>query len=730
MTTLELITQPPSVPEELSFLEVLSGNLWWSWNHDAQNLFRRLDPHLWHQCENNPRKLLAKLSPSQLQNLASNGSFLEQLDRVKARFDARGRLAPSSPAQPRACIAYFSLEYGIHESIQLYSGGLGGLAGDHLKTASDFQLPLVAVGLLYHRGYFQQYLDEHGWQREDYPENNIEHLPLQKVYDHDHRQLNVCLPLPDGRLKALVWRLDVGRVPLYLLDTNIPDNSPEHRQITSQLYCSDRQTRLRQELLLGIGGIRALHQLGHRALVCHTNEGHAAFISLARISALMTEAGYDLPSARDLVRRTSIFTTHTPVPAGNEVFHVDLLRPHLQALEDELGLSPDQIIGWGQHSKGPRHELCMTTLGLNMANYSNGVSKLHGEVARTMWSHLWPDQPRSQVPIGHVTNGVHIGTWLAPEYYQLYDRYLGPGWQDNPSNPDILRRVEQLPNDKLWKTHELERSRLIKNARDHLVRQHLRRNASQAEILRASTALDRSTLTIGFARRFATYKRATLLLQDPQRFLNLLRDNKRPVQFLFAGKAHPADDCGKELIRQIIEFAKAHDLQHRIVFLENYDMRIARQLVHGVDVWLNTPRRLREASGTSGMKAAINGGLHLSVLDGWWPEAYQKGAGWAIGDAADYADPIYQDMKESQALYNLLTNEVIPAFYNRDADGLPGQWLQMMKNSIRTSLGYFTSHRMVTEYHARFYAQALREYKHVALDKAGGSMYSNTVPAP
>lgn len=714
MNKIQLFNVAPSLPSELEFLEVLENNMWWCWNLDAVDLFRRIDPQLWKSTRHNPFNFLSSVSQKRLDSLAEDDGYLSHLDQVKERFETEvldyGRIEPSVSREKN--IAYFSLEYGIHESLKIYSGGLGGLAGDHLKSASDMNVPLVAVGLLYRCGYFQQYLNNEGWQQEACVENEIHRLPLKRACDANNNQIQIQIPLPDGVLKAIVWRVDVGRISLYLLDTNIPENTPEHRNICTHLYDADKQKRLRQELLLGIGGFRALLELGFDPYVYHMNEGHAAFISLARLAHLVKNKGLTFDAAMEIVSRTNLFTTHTPVPAGNETFSVDLLKPHLEALKQELGINPDDIISWG-NAPGKSHpqEITMTILALRMSRFANGVSRLHGEVSRKMWAHLWPSRPKDEIPITHVTNGVHVTSWLSQDNAVLLDRYLGPDWRDNPSNSKMLARIEQIPDEEFWRAHELGRAKLISACRELGEQQMNARNASASEIAEINSVFNHNTLTIGFARRFAEYKRATLLLRHPERLEALLTNSKRPVQMVFAGKAHPADDIGKNFIREIIKFAHRPNIRKNVIFLENYDIRIARYMVQGVDVWLNNPRRPQEASGTSGMKATINGALHLSILDGWWDEAYDPAYGWAIGRGEEYDNLDYQDVVESQALFNLMENEVVPCFYERSNGDVPRKWIKMMKASMIMSLHAFSSHRMVADYREKLYGPALSEHE-------------------
>jgi glycogen phosphorylase len=724
MKGLKLFDVSPHLPERLRFLETLTNNLWWCWNEDAKELFRRIDYGLWHETLLNPILLLRLVSQERLHELAADEGFLSYFDQVKEHFErevVQTLSASSSDSSAGNQVAYFSLEHGIHDTIRLYAGGLGVLAGDHLKAASDLGLPLVGVGLLYHQGYFQQLIDNHGWQQEHYESSDIQDLPIRPAEcGEDHRQVIVSVPLPEGKLNAAVWRIDVGRVPLYVLSTDLDSNPEPLRKITRRLYSADPTVRLRQELLLGIGGMRALEALGYEPSVFHLNEGHAAFLNLARVSSLMKRPGVNRDTASEIVRRTTVFTTHTPVPAGNETFRTDLLRPHLQALSDELDLDPEMVIKLGQTEiERTRDELSMTVLGFRMAKYRNGVSRLHGEVARGMWSHLWPEHLVDQVPIDHITNGVHARSWIYRGLDRLYELYLGSAWyEDIHREPSKLSGIDRIPDEELWQSHERARARLIRNVRRHEEKTYRARSATHLEISRIRSVLNNRRLTIGFARRAATYKRLTLLLSEPERLRALLTDEERPVQLIFAGKAHPADQESKQLIQRLVQFSTEMKLQRHIVFLENYDMRIARRLVQGVDVWLNNPRRPQEASGTSGMKAALNGVLNASILDGWWDEAYTPEAGWTFGMKESTDDLVYQDTVDTQALYNLLEEEIVPRFYDRGESDLPRRWVKMMKASIKLALGGFTSRRMVDQYNSRFYEPASRSYRSLLAGEA------------
>ena len=721
----KLFNVAPNIPDKLRFLEVLSYNMWWSWNHDAIDLFRRINPQLWRQVHGNTRLFLSRVPQARLEELAKDRSFLSSLKRVKYFFEKHENCltAPTPENLARRKIAYFSLEYGIHESVRLYSGGLGVLSGDHLKAASDQKLPLVAVGLLYGQGYFKQSLDRNGWQQERYPENEIHNMPLVQALDNKGEPVTVKVLLLEREVTVAIWILNVGNIPLILLDTNIPENPPDFQQITWRLYGGDKKMRLHQELLLGIGGFKALIAMGYDPSVCHMNEGHAAFLSLERISYLNKQKGIEFDAAVETVWNSNIFTTHTPVPAGNEVFDLALLRPYLKALEKDMGFDTERVISWGQPVEGPRgNELSMTILGLRMAMFSNGVSKLHGEVAREMWSFLWPGRPIDELPIEHITNGVHVDSWVADRNEAMFDHYLSDDWMEAVDSPTFGEMIKNIPNEELWHSREMLRSRLIRHARVRLQRQMRGRSMPSKEILTSKNVLDADVLTIGFARRFATYKRATMLFSDIDRLKSLVLNEERPVQLIFAGKAHPADDGGKKLIQEIVRAANDSQFRNRIVFLEDYDIALGRELTQGVDVWLNTPLRPHEASGTSGMKAAINGVLNCSILDGWWCEGYSPDCGWVIESDEMCPDEEERELYESQSLYNLIENEIIPAFYERGDDEYPRRWVNMMKASINMGLGFFSSGRMVREYNEKFYEPAIANYERIISDNAAEAM--------
>ena len=717
MSSIQLFNIAPALPEELKFLEELSYNMWWCWHPLAIELFIRIQPTLWVEVHGNTREFLSRVPRARLDELSHDPNFIRQLHIVRAEYERQ--LANSSDVKKRK-IAYFSMEFGIHESVRLYSGGLGILAGDHLKAASDLEVPLVGVGLLYRQGYFSQFLDRNGWQIERYPENELHNMPIKRAYDLDGNPVTIKVKLKDRDLYAAVWELKVGNIPLILLDTEIPENPPEFREITWRLYGGDKTMRIQQEILLGIGGFKALIALGYDPSVCHMNEGHAAFLSVARIAHLVRNCGFDPESALEVVWRSNVFTTHTPVPAGNEVFDLNLLRPYLEPYAAEAQIDLQRMINWGIPINDRAHatEMSMTVLGLRMANYSNGVSKLHGEVARNMWKHLWPGRAIDEIPIKHITNGVHIPSWISQRKLVLYDRYLSINWRSALSYNALNEAMNAIPDEDLWMAHELCRQSLIRFLRrkqqDALRMQKIPGNSSPL----SKNILDQDALTIGFARRFATYKRGTLLLRDPERLLALLRDRQHPIQFVFAGKAHPADDSGKALIQQLIQFARQNNVSDRFMFIEDYDIGLARKLVQGVDVWVNTPRRPQEASGTSGMKAAVNGVLNCSILDGWWDEAYTPEVGWAIGSNINYEDPEDCDNYESHVLFDILENEIIPCFYDRPQGDLPQRWIKMMKSSIAMAISKFSSRRMVAQYQEMFYNPAIAAYEALMADNA------------
>ena len=719
----------PSLPKSIEGLRKVALNLRWAWSHESVELFRRLDRELWETTGHNPVLLLGTIEQAKLEEAAQDDAFLAHLARVEdnlatyllAESTWFGRTHGKTGDLP--LIAYFSAEFGLTECLSIFAGGLGILAGDHLKSASDLGVPLVGVGLLYQQGYFRQYLSQSGWQQEASASNDFHNLPVAMVYGDDGQPVMVDVDLAGHAVHAQVWNVRVGRVSLYLLDTNIDANvRPEDRDLTDQLYGGDRETRMRQEILLGIGGYRMLQKLGLRPTVFHMNEGHAAFVALEHIRNLMGSRAVNFAEARELAAASLVFTTHTPVEAGHDYFHRDLVNRYFGQLAAELNMSQGDFFEFGREAK--TGEYCMTVLALRTAGRANGVSQLHGEVSRKMWQSLWPGVPVNEVPIGHVTNGVHFRSWISSEMNQLYDRYLGPNWREEPANSDVWSRVQSIPAEELWRTHERRRERLVSYARRRVRDQRVHRAAPQAEIDAADEILNPDALTIGFARRFATYKRATLILRDMDRLTRILTDPARPVQLIFAGKAHPADNNGKELIQKITEVSRDPVLGRHVVFLEDYDMGVARALLQGVDVWLNTPLRPLEASGTSGMKASANANLNLSVPDGWWDEVWNdphnsRLMGWAIGKGEAYADRNYQDQVEAEALYDLLERDVVPAFYDhRGADRIPRKWVERMKACVNSLCHFVNTHRMVRDYVEGYYVPAHTQFRKLERDNA------------
>ena len=711
----------PSLRPEIEGLRRIAWNLRWCWSHESIELFRRLDRDLWETVGHNPVLLLGTIEQSKLEEASKDDAFLAHLHRVESNLDSYlagestwfRRTVPNTNDVP--LIAYFSAEFGLTECLSIFAGGLGILAGDHLKSASDLGVPLVGVGLLYQQGYFRQYMSQSGWQQEAYVGNDFHNLPVSVVTDTEGRPVVIDVKLAGQPVYAQVWKVEVGRVTLYLLDTNIDANArPEQRDLTDQLYGGDREMRIRQEILLGIGGYRTLQRLGVQPTVYHMNEGHSAFLALEHIRHLMKTRNLSFAQARELASASLVFTTHTPVEAGHDYFHADLTSHYFGEMAQELGLSMSEFLGLGR--RDGNGEFCMTALALRLAARANGVSKLHGEVSRKMWQSLWPGVPVEEIPIGHVTNGVHFRSWISAEFNQLYDRYLGPSWREEPANREVWNRVQSIPAEELWRTHERRRERMVAMVRRHVRDQRIRRGAPQAEIDAAAEVLDPDALTIGFARRFATYKRATLILRDMERLRRLLTDAARPMQLIFSGKAHPQDNAGKELIRRITEVSRDPVLGRHVVFLENYDMAVARSLVHGVDVWLNTPLRPNEASGTSGMKATANAVLNVSVPDGWWDEVWNdplntRRIGWAIGKGEEYADPNYQDQVEAEALYDLLERDVVPTFYERGVDRIPRKWVDRMKACVGSLCPFVNTHRMVRDYVEDYYRKAHAQFR-------------------
>jgi starch phosphorylase len=682
----------------------LARNLWWSWQPEVINLFRDLDPIRWRQLDHNPIALLSEFTPERLEMRAAE---LVLFSRINHAYRRLKEYMSGPPTWGRTHVgvlgsrpvAYFSLEFGVHESVPIYSGGLGVLSGDHIKSASGLGVPLVAVGLFYDQGYFKQHLDLDGYQGEEYLNTKVENLPMEPARGPDGKPITVRIETRKSPLMAKVWLMRVGRVPLYLLDCDVKENRPEDRELTARLYGGDNRTRIRQELVAGVGGVRALKALGISPGVCHLNEGHSAFATLEAIREQMKDDGKSFDDAlRDVARHTA-FTTHTPVPAGHDRFDGGLIEEHLGPLRDELGISFEQLMGLGRVEPQNEHEpFCMTVLGLKLSRRANAVSSLHGHVSRRMWAHLWPWRVEEEIPIGHITNGVHVKSWLSHQMQQLYDRQFPADWTTRMGEPEVWQDIYRIDPGELWETHNTLKNLLLAFVRRRVSRQCRRRGESDEAVEAARNMLDPNVLTIGFGRRFATYKRADLIMTDMDRLTAMVADAKRPLQLLFAGKAHPADEPGKQLIKRIANLRHDPRFAGRIVFVEDYDINVCRHLIQGVDVWLNNPRRPLEASGTSGQKAVLNGALNLSVLDGWWAEAYDGANGFAIGKGTQHVNDAITDARDAQELYRVLEQEVIPLYYDRDIDGLPQHWIKRMMNSISSLAWRFSADRMVADY--------------------------------
>ena len=690
-------------------LWALARNLWWSWDHDATGVLRDLDPVRFRQLNHNPISMLAEIPLDGIERRAQqlvlhsriNYAYRRQREYLDA--DRTWGAKNAGILRPRP-VAYFSAEFGLHESIPIYSGGLGVLAGDHIKSASDLGVPLIGIGLFYGQGYFRQRLDRNGWQQEEYLETDVNELPMELAIGANGEPVTVQTETRSGAIRARVWRSKVGRCDLLLLDSNVAGNAPEDRDLTSRLYGGDGRVRIRQELLLGVGGFRALKAMGVTPGVLHMNEGHSTFAVLEAIRNRMDDEGVDFDEAARRVSREVVFTTHTPVPAGHDRFHRPLIEEHLGPLGDALRLLPNRLMAFGQENPAnPYEEFCMTILGLKLSRRANAVSALHGEVSRAMWTGLHPDKSEDAVPIGHITNGVHVPTWLAPQMFRLYDRHFGPGWHAHSSDARIWEGIENVSDGELWETHLSLKSQLLEFVRARVIEQNKRRGEPPENVRRV---LSPDALTIGFARRFATYKRANLVLSDIEKLTSMVNDPKRPVQFIFAGKAHPSDDPGKRVLQQIAELVRDRRFGDKFVFVEDYDINVGRYLVQGVDVWLNNPRRPLEASGTSGQKVVLNGGLNLSVLDGWWAEAYDGLNGFAIGSGRTHSQWDVHDARDGEDLYRVLREEVIPLYYHRDQDGLPRGWIRRMKRTIRTLGWRFNADRMVMDYTLHCYIPA------------------------
>jgi len=701
------ISVHPPLPQAISRLQELAYNLWWTWNPDAQDLYESIDNSLWEQVSENPVKFLRTVSLQRLQDASLNHDYLQKYNSVLQRFDAYMYndadtwFKRNFPGRQDELIAYFSAEFGLHEALPIYSGGLGILSGDHCKEASDMGLPFVGVGFLYPQGYFTQQINAKGGQEAIYEKIDFSEVPATQAMDDEGNAVVVHVDLPGRTVYAKVWKIQVGRVILYLMDTDVEQNAIQDRELSARLYGGDSEMRISQEYVLGIAGVRTLRALGYQPTVWHMNEGHSAFLSLERIRELVQE-GMDFDAAAEIVRAGNVFTTHTPVAAGHDAFPLELVDKFFWQYWGQMGIDRERFMALARHEHGWGAEFSMTVLAFRLSAYHNGVSALHGKVSRRMWGLLWPGTPEEQVPISHITNGVHTESWLAPEKRALYGRYFGASWLDEVDCPEAWQGIEQVPDEELLSAHQACKEKLVSFLRTRLKRQQLRHGEGHWKLASIDSVFDPKALTLGFARRFATYKRATLIFHDKKRLLRILNDPRRPVQIVFAGKAHPADDYGKALIERIYRLSQEREFFGKIAFIENYDINVARHLVSGVDVWLNTPRRPLEASGTSGQKAAINGAPNFSILDGWWNEGHNAENGWAIGEEREYKDEETQDEADALSLYTILEEEIVPEFYDH-----PSDWTGRMRKAVKSCGPQFSMRRMVVEYTRSLYVPAM-----------------------
>jgi starch phosphorylase len=707
----------PKLPDNLKALEELSTNMWFTWNWESIMMFVGIDEELWHRSHRNPKWILGTLPYEKIEALSKDENFLKRLYEIKGKFDAYMNFKDTwfnrnkKESENDILIAYFSMEYGIGEGLPIYSGGLGMLSGDHMKSSSDMGIPLIGVGLLYRKGYVQQVLNRDNWQTERYPENDWYNMPVEIVKDNNGLPLKVYVELAGENVAIGVWRVPVGRNSLYLLDTNLTENSPKARAITEQLYGGDRENRISQEIILGIGGCRALKAIGLKPTVYHINEGHSAFLLLERIRDLMSEKKLSFNQAREIVWASSVFTTHTPVMAGNEYFDFELVRKFFEKYCSELQITFPELLELGKEEKESLG-FCMTIMAMKLCAYINAVSKLHMETTKNMWYKVWKQLPKYELPIDYVTNGVHTSSWISHEHYELYKKNIHTEGQFDSLSYGCCNweKIKDIDEKEWWDTHLIRKQKLIKLVRERLTRQYQRLGYDPTVISEINNILDPNYLTIGFARRFATYKRATLFMKNIERLMSIVNDDNKPVQFIIAGKAHQADSSGKEYIKAVAALSLDKRFKNRIVFVEDYNMNVARYMVQGVDIWLNNPIRPLEASGTSGMKAAINGVLNLSILDGWWVEGYSKDTGWAIGGAENYRSDEERDYVEAESLYNLLEKIIIPLYYKKE-DGIPKEWIKMMKSSVSKLVPQFNTDRMLKEYYEKFYIKAHNFYK-------------------
>ena len=703
------ITVKPQLPKPIEKLGEIAENLWWSWNTEFLKIFKEIDIDLWERCGKNPVKFLKQVSQEKLEKAAENVEILKAYKTNVENFENYMKskntwFNKQYPENKDDIIAYFSAEYGLDETLPIYSGGLGILSGDHLKSSSDLGIPLVAIGLLYKNGYFNQIIDKNGRQLTEYKNIELENLPIKPVKDQNGEDLIINIKMLKEKLYIKVWKIYVGRVNLYLLDTDIEENKEEYRGITLRLYGGDQEMRIRQEMVLGIGGVKLLNELRIKPTVYHMNEGHSSFLVLEAIKNTIKEKQLSFNIAKDIVTAKTVFTTHTPVPAGNDIFPTTLVEKYFDGYWKDLGISKEEFLELGMKPKETnKTTFNMGILALKVAGKKNGVSKLHGEVSRELFSEVWPDIAPQESPITHITNGVHTCSWLAPNLKELYNKYLEPYWQDKIYSNETWKKIERIPDKELWEAHQARKVKLLKLVKDNVCTR-LKTNGTHYEKIKEIIAnLNPDALTIGFARRFATYKRATLIFKDLERLTQILNDEKRPVQIIFAGKAHPADKEGQDLIKYIHEVSMMPQFKGKILLLENYNINVARHLVSGVDVWLNNPRRPMEASGTSGEKASVNGVVNFSILDGWWAEGYNTKNGWAIGTNTEYYSYEEQDLADSESIYRILENKIIPAYYSKDENGISKEWMTYMKNSIISTGGQYSTSRMLVDYTEKLY---------------------------
>lgn len=703
------ITVNPQLPKEISKLSEIANNLWWSWNTEYLKLLKQIDRDLWENVGKNPVKFLKLVSQERLEKASQNQEFLKQYNIVANNFEnymnsKNTWFSKNYPKNENDLIAYFSAEYGLDETIPIYSGGLGILSGDHLKSASDLGLPFVAVGMLYKEGYFIQKLSKYGEQENNYVKADLNNLPIEAVKDSEGKDLKIIVDYPERKLYLKVWKINVGRIKLYLMDSDIDENSEEDKKVTLQLYGGDQDMRIKQEIVLGMGGVKLLKTLGLNPTVYHMNEGHSSFLTLELIKDLMEEKKISFEMAKDITTSKTVFTTHTPVPAGNDIFPLDLVEKYFKDFWPKIGLSREEFLKLGMK---PTEKLDngfnMGILALKNAGKKNGVSKLHGAVSRELFGEVWPNIAANESPIGYVTNGIHTCSWLAQNLKELYNEYLIPYWQDNMQKEDVWKQIKDIPNEKLWNEHQARKMKMLKMVKENTTERLKRVGIPYEEIKEITSKINPNALTIGFARRFATYKRATLIFKDLERITQILNDSERPIQLIFAGKAHPLDKVGQDLIKYINELAMKPQFKGKIFVLENYNIGMSRYLISGCDVWLNNPRRPMEASGTSGQKASVNGVINFSVLDGWWAEGYDQTNGWTIGTNAEFTSYEEQDLADSESLYNTVENKIIPLYYENRKENIPNNWVEIMKNSIITTGGKYSTQRMVIDYTNKMY---------------------------